>query len=148
MASVAAYVKNGEEMIRSKHRHEAQVDAQIKARLAACGQEDLYNPPDSEDEMSPTFINCPINSEKSIETIMQGLMGITESENQPKTPEKPAEPVEQPKRRTPRWLMPLLGAGIAAGGVGLGAWLSDSGSNQQDAYNIKAIDPYLTELTK
>ena len=158
MASVAAYVQNQQELIRSKRRQEAQVDAQLKAKYAACGQEDVYEPPGGEDEMaSPVLINCTFNDEKSIQSIMEGIGNIVDGGDNDEAKPNPQEPKPKPKPVQPvqprpqpngmqKWVWPAIAAaGMGAGGLGLGLALGGD-KDTQNQYDMRAI-PYQPQET-
>ena len=157
MASVAAYVQNGDRMLHTGRRHDAQVDAQIKAKLAACGLEELYDPPEESTDEMGTMINCTFNGDETIQQLASVLGGSDGTENAerpagPETPkgsEGPKEPPAKTEPATPtakpsRWkrltdfMLPLgAGAAITAGGFTLANMGRDT--PKQDAYDIRAL---------
>jgi hypothetical protein len=155
MASVAAYVQNQSDMIRSGRRHEAQADAILKVKYSECGYPDAYQPPEPpEDEDMATMINCTFNGDKTISDITQAMSKV--SNNESDETEKPSEPVE-PKEpvvvlppppkgsNVPKWLLSLAGIAIGAGlTFGAAQYFGGDDKDTQNVYDAVAI-PYFPQ---
>ena len=50
---------------------EKQVDALLKAKYKECGMEGAYEPPDEDDDMGNTYINCPIVGNEAVAAIAE-----------------------------------------------------------------------------
>jgi hypothetical protein len=73
---VAGQVDNNNMLKRNARRMEAQVDAALKAKYKQCGMEGVYEPPDEEDDMGNTYINCPIIGNEGIRAIADASVEV------------------------------------------------------------------------
>lgn len=153
-ASVAAYVQNQQDMVLSGRRHEAQVDALLKVNYAECGYPDAYKPPEAEDDMGSTLINCTFNGDDSIAQMSQAISNVAESGKQPEKP----DPVKQepsvvvvpppPKgSRVPKWLLPIAGAAMGAGlTFAAASYFGGDDANTQNVYDMVAVPYYPNQI--
>ena len=149
MVAVASAAQNQTDMRRERLRQEAQADALVKAKYAACGREDLYQPPsESEDGQmkAPTLINCTFNGNEAIEELTQMFSDVSVSENnqqqpEPKQPEPtPSKPQSYLAKILGRIAPILAGAVIAGGGVYLANKLQSPDKTTM-GYDFRAL-PY------
>lgn len=122
------------ELIRSKRRSEAQVDA-----LQRCRFGDNYKPPEDDSDMGHTFINSPIISGEAAREL--GLAFQNQSSGSPGSPDEPP----RRRRRKQSFLMqaakavlPLL---IATGAGYAVAKYFEPAPAKSNVYDIEAI-PY------
>lgn len=76
LATIPGMIEQQKALLRAGRRAEAQVDAALKSKYKQCGMEGMYEPPDAEDLMGDTYINCPVIGAEAVSNITAARSGL------------------------------------------------------------------------
>ena len=92
-AAVDNFIRQSKDMLYANRWHRAQVDAKQRQRYKACGDEEVYQPPEypeeGDDEVSGSFFNNTIISDRAASVLADALKGDINVE-------QPPQPIRQP----------------------------------------------------